>query len=241
MSRVYRAAVVACLILGLAACTTHSGSDPPERARGDPPTVYTVQRGDTLYSISWRYGLKYRRVAAWNDIGPPYTIYPGQELRLRPPVDDGAASGGGNDAAATASGGQAGGSRGSKRTASGYDWQWPAAGGVVSGYGTTDYGKKGIAVGGEPNGPVLAAAAGRVVYSGNGLRGYGNLVIVKHDDTYLTAYGYNAELLVREDETVARGDRIAHMGKTPGGEIAVHFELRRDGQPVNPLQYLPKR
>jgi lipoprotein NlpD len=234
---------MACLVLGLAACATHDGSDLPERARGDPPTVYTVERGDTLYSISWRYGLAYRQVAAWNNIGPPYTIYPGQKLRLKPPVEDSpaaprqdnerAADRGKPDKAASA--------RGSKRAASGYDWQWPADGSVVSGYGTSDYGKKGISVGGEADGPVYAAAAGHVVYSGNGLRGYGNLVIVKHDDTYLTAYGYNAELLVREGDNVERGARIARMGKTPGGQVAVHFELRRDGQPVNPLHYLPIR
>jgi lipoprotein NlpD len=224
----------------LAACST-TGHDSTERVEGPPPTVYTVKRGDTLYSIAWRHDLKYRKVAAWNDIGPPYTIYPGQKIRLRAPVKGQSGQAGGDADGADDGSGAAESSHGSRRAASGYDWEWPASGEVVSDYGAKEYGKKGISVGGEYRGPVRAAAGGRVVYSGSGLRGYGNLVIVKHDETYLTAYGYNHELLVGEGDDIARGERIARMGRSPDGVAAVHFELRRDGQPVNPLRYLPER
>lgn len=229
----------------LGACSVVGPDDGRTRADGPPPTVYTVERGDTLYSIAWRHDLAYRKVAAWNDIPPPYTIYPGQEIRLRPPVQGQSASddGDANDQVAEGDDGGAGTgtTAGTRRAASGHDWEWPATGEVLSGFGAKDYGKKGIAIGGNYQGAVRAAEDGHVVYSGNGLRGYGNLVIVKHDDTYLTAYGYNHELLVGEGETVAAGDAIARMGRTPDGATAVHFELRRDGEPVNPLKYLPKR
>jgi len=260
------ACFIAVLLWG---CATYDGSSHPRRALGGAPettgkasgterrpTVYTVQRGDTLYSIAWRYDLKYQTVARWNDIGPPYQIYPGQELRLRAPADSDkeAPTMAASDSASTpkrnpAGGGGTGPSAGeasstgaaSHGPASGYQWQWPAGGPVVRDYANADYGKKGIAIGAGDDNAVWAAEGGRVVYSGNGLRGYGNLVIVKHGSEYLTAYGYNDELMVGEGDTVAAGDTIARVGETPAGKRAIHFELRRNGAPVNPLDYLPQR
>ncbi len=120
-------------------------------------------------------------------------------------------------------------------------WQWPSDGPVVKPYTASADGKRGINIGGQVGQPVKAAARGRVVYSGSGLRGYGNLIIIKHDGSYLTAYGYNSELLVREGDVVNAGQRIASMGVNADRQPALHFELRRDGQPVDPLQYLPRR
>jgi len=243
VSRAGRVVAAALVALVLASCAATDSGDHGRSVGGQPPTVYTVERGDTLYGIASRYGLDHERVAAWNDIGPPYTIYPGQTIRLRAPVDGDRDSGGpqGPDAAATGDDRPDAAGSGTKRAPSGHDWAWPASGELVRDYASSGYGKKGISVGGEADGPVRAADAGRVVYSGNGLRGYGNLIIVKHDETYLTAYGYNQELLVDEGDEVERRQPIGRLGNTPDGNVAVHFELRRDGDPVNPLEYLPPR
>lgn len=118
-------------------------------------------------------------------------------------------------------------------------WLWPAAGAVLAGFDEAR--NKGVDIAGQLGDPVLAAADGRVVYAGAGLRGYGNLVILKHNNTYLTAYAHNQSLLVKEDQTVRRGQRIAEMGNTDADRVKLHFEIRRQGKPVDPLRYLPNR
>jgi lipoprotein NlpD len=119
------------------------------------------------------------------------------------------------------------------------NWLWPAAGPVLTGF--DDAKSKGLAIGGKPGDAVLAAADGRVVYAGSGLRGYGNLVIVKHNNTFLTAYAHNQALLVKEDQVVRRGQRIAEMGSSDAERVQLHFEIRRQGKPVDPARYLPGR
>ncbi|MDX9707772.1 MAG: peptidoglycan DD-metalloendopeptidase family protein [Azospira sp.] len=121
----------------------------------------------------------------------------------------------------------------------GVPWIWPAAGNLISRF--SDSGSKGIGIGGHAGDPVLAAGEGRVVYSGTGLRGYGKLVIVKHNDTYLSAYAHNRNLLVKEGQAVSRGQKIAEMGDTDAEQVKLHFEIRRQGKPVDPLRYLPPR
>jgi len=118
-------------------------------------------------------------------------------------------------------------------------WAWPAAGPVVAVF--DDNKSKGLAITGQPGDPVLAAADGRVVYAGSGLRGYGNLVIVKHNATYLTAYAHNQTLLVKEDQVVRRGQRIAEMGSSDAERVQLHFEIRRQGRPIDPARLLPPR
>ncbi|WP_162910219.1 peptidoglycan DD-metalloendopeptidase family protein, partial [Azohydromonas sediminis] len=118
-------------------------------------------------------------------------------------------------------------------------WGWPAAGPVVTAFDETR--NKGIAITGRAGDPVLAAADGRVVYAGAGLRGYGNLVIVKHNNTYLSAYAHNQTLLVKEDQAVRRGQKIAEMGSTDADRVQLHFEIRRQGRPVDPARLLPPR
>ncbi len=239
---------------------------------GDELVKYTVNRGETLYSISWRYGYDHREVAAWNNIQPPYNIYPGQQLLIiaphqkfakasrqtatTPATKPAATTKPARTASVTRPAVVASASsvkprittntsnRVEKRPVSRQQksvaWRWPSEGVIVSGFSPSK-GKKGLDIRGKLGQSVIAAASGNVVYSGNGLIGYGNLVIIKHNDTYLSAYGHNRHLLVKEGSTVKQGQKIAEMGDSGKEGVILHFEIRRDGKPVNPLSYLPKR
>jgi lipoprotein NlpD len=118
------------------------------------------------------------------------------------------------------------------------NWSWPVSGKVVAAYSEAAN-LKGIGIGGKAGQPVLASAAGKVVYAGSGLRGYGKLVIIKHNKTYLSVYAHNSEILVKEGQTVSKGQKIAEMGNTDADQVKLHFEIRRQGKPVDPLRYLP--
>ncbi|HHH39452.1 MAG TPA: LysM peptidoglycan-binding domain-containing protein, partial [Sedimenticola sp.] len=204
------------------------------RHSGPLPSHYRVKRGDTLYSIAWRYGLGFRKLASWNRIRPPYTIYPGQRLRLKPPASPrrrtaqrhSRPSKAGNrarraakPAATSARPGVRGGGRQAqkKHAAAGGNtrlrWRWPTRGRVVQKFVRGDPLRKGVKIAGRLGQPVLAAEAGKVVYAGSGLIGYGRLIIIKHNKNYLSAYGHNRRLLVREGDTVSRGQRVAEMGR----------------------------
>lgn len=210
------------------------GSAPERPAAGAAASAfYTVRPGDTLYSIAARHGVDYRQLAQWNDLGDGSLIYPGQRLRLRPAgrAPGGAVPGGGTPVSPA---------RGAADLPV-RAWRWPAEGPVVEGFGASAKTASGIHIGGDRGQAVMAAAGGEVVYSGSGLPGYGQLVIVRHNASYLSAYGYNDTLLVREGETVTAGQQIARMGEGPGRRPVLHFEIRRGGEPVNPLAYLPDR
>lgn len=243
-----------------------------ERVVQAPPEWYSVSRGDTLYSIAFRYGLDWRKVAEWNDISAPYTIRPGDELRMtappqrsrRPsagrestedapsePRNTPASASSGNDAApetppqpeepAAQEATDEGAYRPSaSRSAGGVAWQWPTEGDVTRAFDPAAT-RKGIGIAGSSGQTVHAAAAGTVVYSGTALIGYGELIIVKHSDELLSAYGHNRRRLVAEGDRVGRGQPIAEMGVNDRQEEMLHFEVRRDGEPVNPLDYLPKK
>jgi lipoprotein NlpD len=217
----------------------------------------TVQRGDTLYGIAFRNGLDFRDVAAWNGIGPPYTIHPGQRLRLYPesgvagrPARDGSRRPSGH-AAATPVRPQAatrpatrpspGSSAQPPPAASGLDLRWPADGELVGRFVSGDPTKQGIDIAGRAGDPVRAAADGVVVYSGAGLVGYGELVIVKHNDAWLSAYGHNRARKVNEGQLVKAGQQIAEMGRSGAARDMLHFEIRYNGKPVDPLRHLPRR
>lgn len=231
-----------CLAL-VTGCATHSrhAAYSERSAAARSAGSYVVQRGDTLYSIAWRNGLDYQTVAAWNRIAPPYTIYPGQRILLRAP-------GSAPSRTKFVSGTQtaAPGQRPAPPASTPDDdpmpsWQWPANGPVLRRFDADSTGKKGISIGGTLGTPVRAAAAGTVVYAGSGLVGYGRLIIVKHNDTYLSAYGHNKELRVNEGDAVRAGQVIAEMGSSGTNRIQLHFEIRRQGKPVDPLRYLPRR
>ncbi len=224
---------------------------------------YRVQRGDTLYSIAFRFGWDWKALAARNSIPAPYVIRPGQVIRF-----DGQTGSTPTRTVATApttspstrpvppsstaktppatsrpqpapSVSQPPPAPPAGRPVAG--WAWPAGGPLIARFSSNGSLNKGIDIGGELGQPVLAASDGSVVYAGSGLRGYGELVIIKHSDTYVSAYGHNRRLLVREGQQVKVGQTIAEMGSTGTDRVKLHFEIRRQGKPVDPLQYLPPR
>ena len=228
---------------------------------------YSVQPGDTLYSIAWRFDQEYREIAGWNAIPRPYRISPGQQLRVLPysqpdehlmAADEPAV-----EIIERAPASKAEPKRVKKsvskvraktrapsatlkpkaRPASNRSlkWRWPTSGKILSSFSSRKTGRQGINIGGKSGQKVLAAADGQVVYSGTGLKGYGRLIIIKHNDSYLSAYAHNRKLLVREKSTVRVGQAIAEMGSSGARQTMLHFELRKNGKPVNPLRYLPKR
>jgi lipoprotein NlpD len=227
---------------------------------------YRVQPGDTLYGIAWRAGVDYQDLAAWNGIAPPYTIYVRQQLRVVPGTTSDAKQAPAKSAKKTAvakspavTGKTAPSSvpatrtknatassstpkpRAVKEVPSGsLRWTWPAKGRVVQSFSPSDPARKGIKIRGNLGQPVVASESGEVVYSGSGLVGYGQLIIIKHNKEFLSAYGHNAKRLVREGDRVARGKAIAEMG-TSAGQPQLHFEIRRRGKPVDPLGFLPRR
>lgn len=203
-----------------------------------------VVKGDTLYSIARSHQLTPHQLARWNALRPPYEIYPGQKLRTRPPQ---AAYGSSTptviqqvkvepviDPGSTAI------PQEESLPATVNAWNWPVKGKIVKTFDKKDTSRKGIGIAGKPGQAIKATAAGKVVYSGNGLISYGNLIIIKHSNAFLSAYAYNKKLLVNQGDSVRSGQIIAHMGTIENGRSQLHFEIRKDGKPVNPLKFLPK-
>lgn len=254
------------VVVGLSGCTSSRSSSTQSvtQQQTRQPVQngqYRVQRGETLYAIAFRYGWDWRELAQHNGIGEPYVIYPGQVIRfggsrgataapyaLNPQVNNSRSSdyssrtqqipgqatsvnaANNNTKTVVASG---------VKSASG--WMWPSSGQVIGVYASSGSLNKGIDIAGQLGQPVLAASDGSVVYAGSGLRGYGELIIIKHNDTYVSAYGHNSKLLVREGQRVSAGQKIAEMGSTGTDRVKLHFEIRRQGKPVDPQQYLPRR
>ena len=222
------------------------GGDSSEADYSDPRppknttiTYHTVRKGETLYSIAWQYGHDYRTVAKWNDVPRSYTIYPGQKLRVRPPGSQGVADS--SETSTKSSSRKSSRSRKSATSARSPKWRWPTQGEVVSRFVAGDPTRQGIDISGKRGQPVIAAASGKVVYSGNGLRGYGNLVIIQHNETYFSAYAHTQKVRVKEKDKVKSGQQIADMGNSGTDRVMLHFEIRRNGKPSNPLKYLPKK
>jgi lipoprotein NlpD len=202
------------------------------------PGYYSVKPGDTLIRIGLDNGQNWRDIARWNQLDRPSEIEVGQVLRVVPPVSAAAAV----PVAVATPVPTASVSLPSpvKLSADELHWMWPTvAGAVVAGFDDTK--NKGLDIGGKAGDSVLAAMDGRVVYAGSSLRGYGNLVILKHNDTFLSAYAHNQTLLVKEDQSVVKGQKIAEMGQSDSDRVKLHFEIRKQGKPVDPAQYLPKR
>ena len=195
----------------------------------------TVRRGDTLYSLSKDNDISVARLAFLNGLKKPYVINPGQTLRLKgkPSVSPIVASSQTIQPVVVASTSAVE----SNRRVS---WQWPVKGKLIARFNQSKNNAKGIDIAASEGKIVKAASAGQVVYSGNGLISYGNLVIIKHSRTYLSAYAHNKKLLVKEGEMVKAGQKIAELGKTGVEKPKLHFEIRKNGKPVNPLSYLPR-
>jgi lipoprotein NlpD len=238
----------------------------PGAENAGKPGYYSIKAGDTLIRIGLDNGQNWRDIARWNGIEKPNLIEVGQVLRVVPPSTDASvvaiarpvapagrvenkpldAAGPGAVVPAAVPGATtaplaapAVPAAPSADPDENVNWGWPAAGPVASGFDEAR--SKGLAITGKAGDPVLAAADGRVVYSGSGLRGYGNLVIVKHNATFLTAYAHNQTLLVKEDQAVRRGQKIAEMGSSDADRVQLHFEIRRQGKPIDPARLLPPR
>jgi len=217
--------------------------------------VHIVQKGETLFSIAWRYGLDHKKIANFNKINPPSRIFPGQRLSLdKRPIKVASLS-----TKATKK------PKKNRYIADSYkkpasnkkqihkkdsqdslksvniDWTWPAGGKVIERFSVKGIGNKGLDISGSRGERVTAAAKGKVVYSGSGLRGYGNLIIIKHNDVFLSAYAHNSRILVKEGDVVKASEKIAEIGSSDTDRNKLHFEIRRRGKPVNPISYLPRR
>ena len=218
----------------------------PGAENAGKPGYYTVKPGDTLIRIGMDNGQSWRDILRWNKLDNPNLIETGQVLRVAPPQAEPVARPATSPAPAAIP---------AKTTASAptsptpattaaaevadevLNFQWPARGNVLAGFDESK--NKGLDISGKVGDPVLAAADGRVVYAGAGLRGYGNLIILKHNNTFLTAYAHNQTLLVKEDQVIKRGQKIAEMGNSDADQVKLHFEIRRQGKPVDPAKYLP--
>ena len=235
----------------------------PGAENAGKPGYYTVKPGDTLIRIGLDHGQAWKDIARWNQLDNPNVIEVGQVLRVAPPdsaiaaaavaADKGvvtrpvASSGPASPAAAPPAAAAAPTPPAAAPAAPAAPiapggtiaFAWPASGAVLAGFDEAH--NKGVDIGGKAGDPVQAAADGRVVYAGAGLRGYGNLIILQHNKTFLTAYAHNQKLLVKEDQTVQRGQKIAEMGSSDADRVKLHFEIRREGKPVDPLKYLPAR
>lgn len=212
-------------------------------------SVHRVQPGETLYAIAFRYDKDYRQLAAYNQLRSPYLLRVGQVVRIKDPAQTTAHASSGRASARLPSSSRYPKTQSSKsyypiENHEDYhnmnqrsDWRWPAHGRVVAHF-NPEQGKKGIDLAGKKGDAVYASAPGVVAYSGSGLGGYGNLIIIKHNYQFLTAYGHNARNLVHEGDSIKSGQRIADMGVIDRKFWGVHFEIRQAGQPVNPLKYL---
>ncbi|CAK0748971.1 lipoprotein NlpD [Gammaproteobacteria bacterium] len=238
----------------------------PEEAAG---LVYVVKPGDALSVIALQHGESYRNIARWNDLAPPYTIRPGQRLRLTPPPTTGKSPETRGEVRSTSpikpketapESAKPIERKGlalpedsktpentktvgavdimEERFAERISWQWPSRGKILNDFSSNN---QGIDIDGREGDPVYAAAEGKVVYSGTGIIGYGPLIILKHNNTYLSAYAHNRQLLVKEGDRVTRGQQIADMGRDQRRHVVLHFEIRRNSKSVDPLPYLPQR
>jgi lipoprotein NlpD len=212
-----------------------------------PEGYYRILPGDSLSEIAERRRVSLEKLARWNGLEAPYPLYAGRLLRVEPPpgrstrtaVASSAGPKPGKGTAAKAPAEPEVTSRGTKAAASGLSWRWPLRGRVVKTFSRSDRTRQGIRIAGRAGEKVTAAESGTVVYSGSGLKGYGNLIIVKHKNDYLSAYGFNRRLLAAEGARVERGQSLAEVGQAPGGDYLLHFEIRRGGTAVNPLDFLP--
>ena len=232
----------------------------PGAENAGKPGYYTVKPGDTLIRIALDTGQNFRDIVRWNNLENPNLIEVGQVLRIVPPTSDnplvvtrpvmsGTAStttaaapvrpASAASAASAPAPAAAAVTPPPAATEDDIAWIWPAQGKLIAGFDEVK--NKGYDIDGKVGDAIIAAGDGRVVYAGAGLRGYGNLIILKHNNTYLTAYAHNQTLLVKEDQSVKKGQKIAEMGNSDADRVKLHFEIRRQGKPVDPAKYLPAK
>jgi len=264
--------LICCVLLLLNSCARHgsynNGFFKSSSSARWHAGFYTVRSGDTLYSVAWQYGEDIKSIARWNNINAPFTIYPGQKLRLIPPKNKvknkTSISKKSTFSYSKPSVRQSSRPLPSKKTQTSSKpkltpaqlrwrekkrklalkqkiaWKWPTRGKVITTFSTSNPGRKGINIAGRKGQAIKAAASGIVVYSGQGLRGYGNLIIIKHNEDYFSAYAHNHKIHIKEKQKVKIGQRIADMGSTDAERNMLHFEIRKNGTPINPIKFLPK-
>jgi len=256
------AIIILTILSFFSSCASHAPATVDERSKQYvyKGRLHEVVRGETLHSIAWHYSIDYKKLAEINGLSAPYLIYPHQQLRLdfSPQAEP---------VSATINASSPAIENGNKRdirsksdnsirsknktknellplseqfSQGAPKWQWPASGKLLALFESSSGLNKGIDLSGKLGEPVLAAASGQVVYAGDGLGAYGKLLIIKHSDIFLSAYAHNKELLVKEGEIVKAGQRIADMGSSGTDRVKLHFEIRSEGNPVDPLNYLPK-
>ena len=231
-------------------CAACSTKPVPVDTRSQPPSTkiktHVVGKGETLFSIAWAYGFDYKALARANGIDQSYVIHPGQVLKLT----DVSSSPVAKTAVVAKPNVQSKSTTAKPLPAKPVEknipdsklaWRWPAPGKVTQAFSESGDVNKGIDVAGNLGDPVSASASGRVVYAGSGLLGYGQLIIIKHNDQFLSAYAHNRVLLVKEGQDVKAGQKIAEIGASGSDKVKLHFEIRRDGKPVDPEAYLPRR
>ena len=225
------------LFLSLTGCAGALQWNAPQDAPAvEPaPASYVVKPGDTLYSISWRYGLDYHDVAAWNHLGSDYRIHPGDRLALAAPKGSLQRPATGTASAHSAY------AVSSSPSSGPLQWAWPVEGQVVRLFHAGNSLAKGVDITSAQGTEIHAAGGGKVVYAGSGIVGYGKLIIIKDSEAFLSAYADNDQILVKEGDLVRGGDRIATMGLGRDNRPVLHFEIRYNGTPVDPLNYLPKK
>lgn len=252
--RFLRNAGLLLIFLILSGCGNHTVPPVTDLSPVDKrKTVYLVKKGDTLHLIAFRTGIAYQKLALWNGISTPYQIYVGDQLALRPGTSKQTPR---NKPTTTASKTTSNAQAVNKRKSTAKPaskpvaeaklpsrvggWKWPAKGKLTQTFSKSK-GRYGIQIAAKRGAPITAAASGQVVYAGEGITGYGELVIVKHSETYLSAYAHNDHIVVKEGERVKVGQQLAMMGSTGTRSVKLHFEVRKDGVPVNPLTYLPRK
>ncbi len=225
-------------LLSLAAICTREPTKPSDHYVVKDLTAklsndYIVQKGDSLYAIGFRFGIDYQKLAEWNQIEPPYWLEEGQSIHLLQPnkyvrLKPNQVSA--ND--------KQSGSNVNNIKKTDFDWQWPLKGKLLRGFSIED--NNGIDIAAKMGQPVYAAAAGKVVHIGDNILGYGNILIIKHNDMYLSAYANNHKLLAKLGDDIKKGQAIAEVGSI-GDKVCLHFEIRKNGNPVNPIEYLPDK
>ena len=234
----------ALILIGLTACAGGGRAPAPIVDAGRAPAVralppapaghYRIQPGDTLYRIALDHGLDYATLAAWNGLANADRIRAGELLRVKPPRRRDAARG----MPVSVDRGASSPTDAGTQDQAPLLWTWPSSGPLLARFGENL--NKGIDIAGARGQPVRAAAAGKVVYVGSNLRGYGKLIIIRHGDALLSAYAHNQRILIKEGQRVSLGQNIAEMGDSDADQVKLHFEIREYGKPVDPLNYLPK-
>ena len=254
MVRLWRISILLFLCFALMACNTPAIYQDEDF---NPPVYWgyhKVREGESISSIAWRYSRDYRELADANGLKPPFTLSIGQIIRLDLIGDENAFKGNAVISSIPAGGKRAKSEISIKQRPEKYqkvvvsnlrkvgsiEWQWPANGTVIKGFGNSTLINKGVDIAGNLGDPIYASADGRVVYSGGGVVGYGNLVIIEHDGGYLSAYAHNQDIYVNAGEQVSRGMVIASMGRVGTDRVKLHFEIRNKGVAKDPSNYLPK-